>query len=125
MDTTGRHAFAFPVEAFADELLGVDVIGGEGLYLVPAREGLGPQRSGMVGDPDGISGLPFRLGLEGSFRHLIDLGMKAGGKEKEGIVGEGEAGTPFVNATFAENHRLATGRQCVAYHLPLLETDRV
>lgn len=83
VDAAGGHAFALPIEAIAHGGFRVDVQGRERGDLFPIGESDGPERFGVMGDVDLITGLPFRHDYDLALTDLVGLGVEAGGKEEK------------------------------------------
>ncbi len=83
VDAAGIHAFPLPIEAFADGLLRVNMVGKKGGDLIPVCQSDGLQGLCVVTDRNGISRLPLRHRVKCPFADVIALSMKARGEEKK------------------------------------------
>lgn len=121
MDTSGCHSFSFPIEAFFQSFIGVDVVRSEGANFFPISKCDCEKCFSMVSDLKLFPLLPLGIRYERAFANVIRLSMEFCREKVERIMGKGESGAAFVDAAFAKDDGLAASSEGVTDDLPFLE----
>ena len=113
------------IKALPDQVLGPDMEGFEGHYLLPVSQGPRPQ--GLAPDRDGhlLPCFPFTGFTNGTSSHpdLRRLGVKASGKQDKALLPEREPFPPLVNSTLPKQEMLPPTQQGITNRDPFLVSD--
>ena len=113
------------IKALPDQVLGPDMEGFEGHYLLPVSQGPRPQGLTPGSNRYLLTHFPFPGFNNGTSSHpdLRRLGVKAGGKQGKALLPEREPFPPLVNSTLPKQEMLPPTQQGITNRDPFLVSD--